>query len=65
MKSCRTCAVFGPLDTKSEEYIELKDDAKAKLIDWKVIEFFRHANTKTIKTPRDFLLPKKEKGPVL
>lgn len=51
------------LDTKCEEYQALSDQKKTKLRNWKIVEWFRQANTRVIKALRDHLLPKKaEKG---
>jgi hypothetical protein len=51
------------LDTKCEEYQALSDQKKTKLRNWKIVEWFRKANTRVIKALRDHLLPKKtEKG---
>jgi hypothetical protein len=51
------------LDTKCEEYQALSDQRKTKLRNWKIVEWFRQANTRVVKALRDHLLPKKaEKG---
>ena len=51
------------LDTKCEEYQAIRHQRKTKLRNWKIVEWFRQANTRVIKAIRDHLLPKKaEKG---
>ena len=50
------------LDSKCKEYQALSSEKKAKLRDWKVMEWFSQSNTRVIKSLRDHLLPKKEKG---
>ena len=50
------------LDVKSEDYTALSDDAKKKLRDFKVLEWFQAANRACIKALKDHLVPKKDRG---
>ena len=45
------------LDTKCEEYQAIRHQRKTKLRNWKIVEWFRQANTRVIKALRDHFLP--------
>ena len=60
--SIRSQITKSTLDSKCEEYQALSSEKKAKLRDCKVMEWFSQSNTRVIKSLRDHLLPKMEKG---